>query len=61
MPYIKTVMAKGKRYEYFDTGVNAFGKRVLKRLPSREDKRFGGTYAAFLAHRTARLNLRASR
>jgi len=56
MPYIKTVMAKGKRYEYFDTGVNAFGKRIYKRLPPR-DTSFGGVYASLLAARTKRQNV----
>jgi len=57
MPYIKTVNAKGKVYEYFDTGVlNQRGNRILKRLPARHDRAFGQTYAGLLAARTARLN-----
>ena len=57
MPYIKTVNAKGKEYLYFDTGqTNARGTKVYKRLPARNSKGFGGTYAALLSHRTRREN-----
>lgn len=58
MPYIKTVQAKGREYLYFDTGQkDARGKRIYKRLPARSERRFGGVYAALLAHRTRRENV----
>lgn len=60
MPYIKTVKSKGRAYEYFDTGVNAFGKRVLRPLPPRSDvAAFGSVYSALLAARTRRANIAA--
>jgi integrase len=61
MPYIKTVKAKGRTYEYFDTGQKTVrGKPILKPLPARSDKTFGGVYAGLLAGRTARKNLAPS-
>lgn len=58
--YVKSVTAKGRRYEYFDTGaVNARGRPVLKRLPAREDVSFGSVYASLLAGRTRRANVAA--
>jgi integrase len=59
MPYLKTVTARGKQYEYFDTGVSVGGKRVYKRLPARSDRAFAQSYAGFLAARTARKNVKA--
>lgn len=60
LAYIKKVRSKGRTYEYFDTGVNARGKRVLKRLPPRSSIDFGQVYAGYLAHRTARINAKPS-
>jgi integrase len=58
--YVKTVTAKGRRYEYFDTGVqNARGRPILKRLPAREDISFGSVYASLVAGRTRRTNVAA--
>lgn len=60
LPYVKKVTAKGRRYEYFDTGaVNVRGRPILKRLPSREDVSFGSVYASLLAGRTRRANVAA--
>ncbi|MEO7688187.1 MAG: tyrosine-type recombinase/integrase [Sphingomonas sp.] len=60
LPYVKSVTAKGRRYEYFDTGaVNARGRPILKRLPAREDVSFGSVYASLLAGRTRRANVAA--
>lgn len=55
--YVKRVTSRGKEYEYFDTGRTAAGKRIYKRLPSKTDPRYGGTYASLLAARMARENL----
>jgi integrase len=60
LQYVKAVMAKGKRYEYFDTGArNAAGRPVLARLPARSDPAFGNVYASFMAGRTRRANVAA--
>lgn len=55
--YVKKVRARGKEYEYFDTGRNVAGKRVYKPLPKKTDPSYGGTYASLLAARTKRENL----
>lgn len=55
-PYIKTVVSRGKTYEYFDTGKNVDGKRVYNRMPHRSDKSWGQVYAGMVAGRTAREN-----
>lgn len=54
LEYIKVVRSRGHEYLYFDTGKDVNGKRVFKRLPSREDRAFGGVYAALLGHRKRR-------
>lgn len=55
--FVKSVTAKGRRYEYFDTGAKkASGQPILKRLPARSDPAFGDTYAALLGGRTKRAN-----
>lgn len=60
LPHVKPVTAKGRRYEYFDTGArNERGHPVLKRLPARDDPTFGSVYASYLAGRTRRANLAA--
>jgi integrase len=57
LPYIKKVRARGKVYEYFDTGKKVDGKRVYNRLPPRSDKSFGQVYAGMVAGRHARENI----
>lgn len=60
LPYVKPVTAKGRRYEYFDTGAkSSTGKPIYKRLPARTDPAFGDTYAALVAGRTKRANVGA--
>lgn len=56
LQWVKTTLAKGKRYYYFDTGAtDAKGKKVFKPLPDPSDKlRFGEAYSAMLGHRTRR-------
>lgn len=54
LPYIKTVRARGKVYEYFVTGKVENGKPVLRRLPARDDRSFGRSYAGMVAARHAR-------
>lgn len=54
LAHIKRVVRGGKTYEYFRAGKDFQGKEILKALPPRSDKRFGGTYAAFLSARTAK-------
>jgi integrase len=56
-PFIKTVVSRGKTYEYFDTGKDVAGKRVYNRLPHRSDRSWGQAYAGMLAGRKARENL----
>jgi integrase len=56
LPYIKTVRARGKVYEYFVTGLVEGGKPVLRRLPARDDREFGRSYAGMVAARHARAN-----
>jgi len=53
-PYIKTVRARGRTYEYFDTGTMLAGKKVYNRLPPRSDKSWGQVYAGMVAARHAR-------
>jgi integrase len=57
LPYIKTVRARGKVYEYFVTGKVEGGKPVLRRLPARSDRAFGRSYAGMVAARHARENV----
>lgn len=58
LPYVKSVKAKGRIYEYFDTGARTLtGHPVLARLPARGDPTFGNVYASFLAGRTRRANV----
>ena len=57
LPYIKTVRARGKVYEYFVTGKVEKGRPVLRRLPARSDPRFGRSYAGMVAARHARANV----
>jgi integrase len=52
--FIKKVRARGRDYEYFDTGQTVAGKRVYKRLPPKSDGSYGGVYASLLAARTSR-------
>lgn len=54
LPYIKTVRARGKVYEYFVTGQVEGGKPILRRLPARDDRAFGRSYAGMVAARHAR-------
>ncbi len=54
LPYIKTVRSRGKVYEYFVTGKVEGGKPVLRRLPARDDRAFGRSYAGMVAARHAR-------
>lgn len=54
LPYIKTVRSRGKVYEYFVTGKVEGGKPVLRRLPARDDRSFGRSYAGMVAARHAR-------
>jgi integrase len=56
-PFIKTVVSRGKTYEYFDTGKDVNGKRVYNRLPHRSDRSWGQVYAGMLAGRKARENI----
>lgn len=56
-PFIKTVVSRGRTYEYFDTGKNVDGKRVYNRLPHRSDRSWGQVYAGMLAGRKARENI----
>ena len=49
--YIRKVRAKGKDYYYFNTGREAGGKVVWKRLPDINDLSFWPTYGALLGHR----------
>lgn len=56
LPYIKTVRARGKVYEYFVTGKLEAGKPVLRRLPARDDPTFGRSYAGMVGARHAREN-----
>ena len=58
LAFVKRVKAKGRLYEYFDTGVRKEdGKPILARLPDRKDPTFGSVYASFLAGRTRRANV----
>jgi len=58
LPFVKRVTAKGRRYEYFDTGAkNAKGKPIYKRLPARDDPGFGNAYASLMAGRSRRANV----
>lgn len=57
LPYIKKVRARGKVYEYFDTGKQIDGKKVYNRLPPRSDRSFGQVYAGMVAGRHARANV----
>jgi hypothetical protein len=53
--YVKPVKAKGRWYDYFDTGAKkANGKPILARLPDRADPTFGSVYASLMAGRTRR-------
>jgi integrase len=52
--FIKKVTARGKEYEYFDTGQTVAGKRVYKKMPRKSDPNYGGVYSALLAARTSR-------
>lgn len=56
-PFIKTVVSRGKTYEYFDTGKDVNGKRVYNRLPHRSDRSWGQVYAGMVAGRKARENI----
>lgn len=56
LPYIKTVRSRGRVYEYFVTGKVENGKPVLRRLPARDDRTFGRSYAGMVAARHARQN-----
>lgn len=60
LPYIKTVRARAKVYEYFVTGKVENGKPVLNRLPARTDPTFGRAYAGMVAARHARDNVAAA-
>lgn len=57
LPYIKKVRARGRVYEYFDTGKKVDGRRVYNRLPPRSDRSFGQVYAGMVAGRHARANV----
>jgi integrase len=58
LQFVKTVTAKGRRYEYFDTGVlRANGQPILKRMPARDDVSFFDTYASLMAGRSRRRNV----
>ncbi len=52
--FVKRVTARGKVYEYFDTGQTVLGKRIYKKLPRKSDPSYGGVYASLLAARTSR-------
>lgn len=54
LPFIKTVVRRGKVYEYFRTGLKVDGKEKLNPLPARSDKAFGQVYGGMLAGRSAR-------
>lgn len=53
LAYVKTTVAKGRRYYYFDTGkVDENGKKVFKSLPDPSDRaKFGQAYAVLSGHR----------
>jgi len=51
LKYVKTVRAKGRAYNYFDTGKTVAGKKVWTRLPDQNDPSFYPSYAACLGHR----------
>lgn len=52
--FIKRVRARGKEYEYFDTGQTVAGKRIYRKMPRKSDPSYGGVYASLLAARTSR-------
>lgn len=59
IPSTKRVRSKGRVYVYFVTGQkDAAGKPILKRLPDPTSPGFGATYAAMMAGKTRRANLR---
>lgn len=58
--HVKPVTAKGRRYEYFRTGVRGDdGREILKPLPARDDPSFWTVYASLKAGRTRRANVAA--
>jgi len=58
--HVKTVIAKGRAYAYFDTGqFSARGKPILKRLPDPSDPSFGAVYGSLLAGRSRRSQVAA--
>lgn len=58
--FLKRVTARGKRYEYFDTGQTVAGKRIYKKMPPKSDPSYGGVYASLLAARTKRGALKSA-
>lgn len=60
LEHVKPVTAKGRRYEYFRTGVlDDNGREILRRLPPRSDPGFWSVYASLKAGRTRRENVAA--
>jgi integrase len=52
--HVRSKVAKGRTYYYFDTGAKANGKAVLKRLPDIRDPEFGRMLSAAQSGRTRR-------
>lgn len=60
LEHVKPVTAKGRRYEYFRTGIiGDNGREILKPLPARSDPTFWTVYASLKAGRTRRSNVAA--
>jgi integrase len=52
LPFLRKKVAKGRTYYYFDAGKDQSGQRILRKLPSIKDPRFGDCYARAKAERS---------
>lgn len=60
LPHTKTVRVKGVAYTYFDTGqTDEKGRPIRVRMPDQSLPQFGDTYAALLAAKSRRANVKA--